>query len=118
MKDNGSIKDKIYETRRKKGISQEEMANLLGMSLNSYRKIERGPTLLVSHRIWEIAKALNISPEELVMDDDFESGMSLADLERREYDSTIQSLKNEIAALMQCIDILNEKNSSYTKKAR
>ncbi len=118
MKDNGSIKEKIYETRRKKGISQEEVANKLGISLNSYRKIERGPTQLVSQRIWEIAQALNVTPEELVMDDDFETGMSLPDIERHEYAATIQSLKEEIAALMQCIDILNEKNSSYTKKAR
>lgn len=118
MKDNGSIKDKIYETRRRKGISQEEMANKLGMSLNSYRKIERGPTLLVSRRIWEIAKTLGVTPEELVMDDDFESGMSLPDIERKTYENNIQSLKDEIAALMQCIDILNEKNSSYTKKAK
>ncbi len=118
MKDNGSIKEKIYETRRKKGLSQEEMANRLGMSLNSYRKIERGPTLLVSRRIWEIAETLNVTPEELVMDDDFETGMSLPDIERKTYASTIQSLKDEIAALMQCIDILNEKNNSYTKKAK
>ena len=118
MKDNGSIKVKIYETRRRKGISQEEMANRLEMSLSSYRKIERGPTLLVSRRIWEIARALDVAPEEFLLDDDFESGMSLADKERNEYISTIESLREEIDMLRQCIVILNEKNSSYTKKAK
>lgn len=118
MKDNGSIKDKIYETRRRKGISQEEMANRMGMSLNSYRKIERGRTLLVSRRIWEIAEALNIKPEELILDDDFEKGSSLADAEREEYSTTINALREEIDVLKQCIVILNEKNASYIKKAK
>ncbi len=118
MKDNSSIKEKICETRRKKGISQEEMASRLDISLNSYRKIEKGHTTLVSRRIWEIANALEIKPEELILDEDAERGSSLADIERQEYESTINSLKEEISILKQCIAILNEKNDSYIKKAK
>ena len=118
MKDNGFIKEKIYETRRKKGISQEEMAGRIGISLNSYRKIERGQTILISPRLWEISHAMNIKPEELIMDEDCEKGTSLADMEREEYASTICSLKEEISILKQYVAILNEKNDSYTKKVK
>ena len=118
MKDNGSIKEKICETRRKKGFSQEEMAHRLGISLNSYRKLEKGRTLLVSPRVWEIARAMEIKPEELIMDEDPIKGSSLADQEREEYKESICSLKEEISILRQYVAILNEKNDSYIKKAR
>ena len=118
MKDNGAIKEKICETRRRKGVSQEEMANRMGISLNSYRKLEKGRTLLVSPRIWEIARAMEIKPEELIMDDDTAHGSSLADIERVKYEEDIILLKEENSLLKQFVAILNEKNDLYVKKAR
>ena len=48
MKKNGSIKQKIYEIRRSKGISQEKVATAIGIALNNYRKLERGKTVLIN----------------------------------------------------------------------
>ena len=115
MKKNGAIKQKIYEIRRSKGISQEKMANLIGVALNSYRKLERGKTNLVNEKLWDIANALNVSVKELVLEDDILTGSSLADMERKRYEAKINSLEEEIATLKQCVTLLNEKNESYIK---
>ncbi len=118
MKNNGSIKLKIFEIRRKKGISQEKMAQVLGISLNSFRKIERGGTVLVNSRLWDIANALGVSLEELLLDEDFSSGMSLADKERQEYLKQIEELKTEIAILKQHINLLTDKYDGYVKRVK
>ena len=115
MKKNGAIKQKIYEIRRSKGISQEKMANLISVALNSYRKLERGKTNLVNEKLWDIANALNVSIKELVLEDDILTGSSLADMERKRYEAKINSLEEEIATLKQCVTLLNEKNESYIK---
>lgn len=115
MKKNGAIKQKIYEIRRSKGISQEKIANLIGVALNSYRKLERGKTNLVNEKLWDIANALNVSIKELVLEDDILTGSSLADMERKRYQAKINSLEEEIATLKQCVTLLNEKNESYIK---
>ena len=115
MKKNGAIKQKIYEIRRSKGISQEKIANLIGVALNSYRKLERGKTSLVNEKLWDIANALNVSVKELVLENDILTGTSLADMERKKYQAKINSLEEEIATLKQCVTLLNEKNESYIK---
>lgn len=115
MKKNGAIKQKIYEIRRSKGISQEKMANLISVALNSYRKLERGKTNLVNEKLWDIANALNVSVKELVLENDILTGTSLADMERKKYQAKINSLEEEIATLKQCVTLLNEKNESYIK---
>ena len=42
--DNARIKENIIRKRTEKGISQDEMAQRLEMSRNSYRNIEKGST--------------------------------------------------------------------------
>ena len=115
MKKNGSIKQKIYEIRRSKGISQEKVATAIGIALNNYRKMERGKTVLINERLWAIAEALNVSVKELVLEEDPNTSSSLADIEREEYLKRIRSLEEEIDTLKQCVNILNEKNESYIR---
>ena len=47
-------------------MSQEEVANLMDISLTSYRKIEKGETNLISERISQLAGALGITEQELL----------------------------------------------------
>lgn len=115
MKNNCSIKKKIYEVRRAKGVSQEEMANRMGIALNSYRKLERGKTSLVNSKLWDIANALGVSVRELVLEEDQSTGISLAEAERNEFKREIEKLKEENALLKQHIVLLNEKAETYTK---
>lgn len=118
MKNNCSIKEKIFEIRRKKGISQEEMAQMLGISNTSFRKLETGKTVLINHRLWDIAKILEITLEELMLEEDFNTGMSLSDIERQKFLKEIESLKSENSILKQRILILTEKYDGYVKKAK
>ena len=115
MKNNCSIKQKIYEVRRSKGVSQEEMANRMGIALNSYRKLERGKTSLVNEKLWLIADALGVSVRELVLEEDKTTGLSLAEKERNEFHKLIEALKEENILLKQHIVLLNEKTETYTK---
>lgn len=58
--------DKIKFMRQAKNLSQEEMAEKLGLSLNGYANIERGETDVASSRIQQIAEVLNADFMELV----------------------------------------------------
>lgn len=61
-----SFGEKIRQLRQKKGFSQENMADMLGISTTAYGDIERSKTELTIERTKEIAKALNISFLELL----------------------------------------------------
>lgn len=63
------IRANIIARRNELGYSQEYVAELLGISTNSYSKIENGHTAIISKRLFEIAAVLKTSPQELVMGD-------------------------------------------------
>lgn len=58
--------DKIKFMRQAKELSQEQMAEKLGLSLNGYANIERGETDVASSRIQQIADVLDSDFMELV----------------------------------------------------
>ncbi len=101
------IKNNIFRYRKESKKSQEYVAEKLHISLNSYRKIEKGKTQLISSRINEIAEALGIRPEKLLLGD---AGEYLDDIKElaalnREYARTIEELREKHAAEIE------EKNS-------
>lgn len=55
----------IQRIRNLKGLNQDNMAKMLGMSLVAYGDIERGKTKLSEKRIIEIAKSLNMTTEQI-----------------------------------------------------
>ncbi|HRT34115.1 MAG TPA: helix-turn-helix transcriptional regulator [Bacteroidales bacterium] len=60
------IKKRIRELRESLGYTQEDMANYLKMSLNSYRQLESGKTSIISKRVFSIAQLFNMSLSELI----------------------------------------------------
>jgi Helix-turn-helix. len=96
MKNNEAIKKKIYDMRRKNGLSQEGMAFLLNISLNSYRKIEKGETVLISKWLWKISEIFKVNIDELILEEDPSTRKSLSDSEREAYTIEIENLKNKI----------------------
>ena len=117
MNKNDNIKCRIYELRRKKGYSQEYMANSMNISLNSYRKIEKGNTNLISPRLSEIANILEVSCDELILDpEQLLPESPLGQKERQELTEKIEDLKKYIAHLEQLIDLQTEKLDSYSRK--
>jgi transcriptional regulator with XRE-family HTH domain len=61
-----SIGEKIRHFRKLKGLSQDELAHELDISLTAYSKIERNITDLNFSRLLQIAKVLNTSVVELI----------------------------------------------------
>lgn len=65
--DNRSVKENISRIRRSKGLSQEQMAEEMGISRTAYRNIESGSTRLISDSLGKISSILGITPEELLL---------------------------------------------------
>ncbi|UFH56739.1 helix-turn-helix domain-containing protein [Spirosoma sp. KNUC1025] len=64
-----SIAEKIRLQRLQRGLSQENMADLLNLSTTAYGDIERGKTDLTLSRLTQIAQVLDVSPITLLTDD-------------------------------------------------
>ncbi len=60
------ICDKIKFMRQAKSLSQEEMAEKLGLSINGYANIERGGTDALMSRIEQIAEVFEMDFMELM----------------------------------------------------
>lgn len=58
--------EKIRAIRALKGLSQENMADLLKMSRLAYGDIERGKTDLADSRLSQIAEVLKVTPAEIL----------------------------------------------------
>ncbi len=56
----------IKTIRERKNLTQEFVANQLGMSQNNYSNIENGIVKLTIDRLIEISKILDVSAEELI----------------------------------------------------
>jgi len=61
---------KLRQLRDIKGLSQEDMAERLNMSVNSYGRLERNETAMTLERLDEIAKILGMSIEDLLRFDE------------------------------------------------
>ena len=61
--------EKIRLQRLQRGLSQENMADLLNLSTTAYGDIERGKTDLTLSRLSQIAQALGVSPLALLTDE-------------------------------------------------
>ena len=65
------IGNKLYETRKNKGLTQAEVAEKAELSDRTYADIERGSTNMRLETLLKICNALNITPNDiLVIDND------------------------------------------------
>lgn len=58
---------RVREERKRKNISQEELAELAGLHRTYVGSIERGERNISINNIERIAKALRIGPDELLI---------------------------------------------------
>ena len=72
-----NLSERIRQIRLQKGLSQENMADMLGLSTTAYGDVERGRTELSFSRLENIAKLLDMSLPDLL---GFES-MTLSETE-------------------------------------
>lgn len=60
------VGNKIRLLRESKNLSQENMAEILNMSITGYGKIERDEVNISLERLKSVADALNTSPEDII----------------------------------------------------
>ncbi|GAB3259742.1 hypothetical protein GCM10027347_23580 [Larkinella harenae] len=63
------ISTRIRSLRQQKGYSQENMADMLGLSTTAYGDIERGKTDLTISRLQQIATALGTTAPQLLAEE-------------------------------------------------
>lgn len=61
------IKKHICRKRNELHLTQNEVANKVGISLTAYRELESGKTQMLNSKIEKIANAFEMSTEELVL---------------------------------------------------
>ncbi len=107
-----SAKGNILKRRKEAGLSQEEMAEKIGISRTAYRNIETGKTRLISRNAEKMASILGISTEELLFGSDRENTAdTLSDI-KASYDTRIKDIESghtaEEAKLRSQIKFLEE----------
>lgn len=118
-----TIYDSIRQSRKKTGLTQEQMAEQMDLSVTSYAKLERGETKMSLEKLQHISTILNVDLIELIHNG-LDKGVILfgandgnhinyanADVQQLQ---EIISLKDEIIARQQHeIDLLNKLLARY-----
>ncbi len=117
---NSTIKGNIYLKRKELNLTQEELAQKLGISVTAYRDLERGNTNMINSHIPKIAEILETNIEELILGykplskdeanlDELEiKYMTKAKEKEDEYNKRIENLLNQIQHMQTSIDSLKE----------
>lgn len=61
-----TIYDSIRQSRKKTGLTQEQMAEQMDLSVTSYAKLERGETKMSLEKLQHISTILNVDLIELI----------------------------------------------------
>ena len=120
--DNESIKKNLLKVRLEHNMSQEDMAEGLGVARNTYRSIEKGSTKLISDTVMKVADWAGMEPEEIVlgyMPSEEKGSQKLKDVRERfnlrvkaitdEYENRLELLRKENDMFK---DLLKEKDEN------
>jgi len=66
--DNKSVKEQIKRKRKEKGLTQQAVADSLGLAYSTYWEIETGQTTVVNDRLADIAQIMGCSVIDLIYD--------------------------------------------------
>ncbi len=117
--DNLNIGHKIKKLRELKNLTQEHMANSIGISQGAYSRMELGETEITYSKLEKISEDLGLKPEEIiafnesvvfnVMNNQTGTGLvinnsQLSDGEKKLYEQQILLLKEENTHLKKVIE--------------
>lgn len=86
----------IRKARQAKGLTQENVANDLGCSLNTYTKIERGETNVPFSRLVQITDYLGVNLSDVVK--------TQGETDLKSIVADIATIKNELQAIKQLLN--------------
>ena len=107
--DNASIKKNIFNVRKSRKLTQNEIAQSLNISVNAYRAIEKGKTAIVNPHVVKMADLLELSTEELVLGyyPTQETDISIDDI-KAEYGNKVNSLEEQLDRMEKLVESLEE----------
>ena len=113
--DDATIKGNLEKKRNELGLSQTEMARRLEISLNAYRKLEKGKTRILNEHVEKFAEKTGVVAELVNGFEPINSAMAGLNDVKESYDKKLRVLEDgyikEIAMLKAEIERLNEKIS-------
>ena len=121
--DNPSVKKNIAVLRKEKNLTQQEMADKLGISRMAYRNIETGTTKLISETVSRIAEIVGSTEEELVLgypatpENVVEVGI-LRDRHAEALRSVRNDYEGQLKELRDRFDVLEKMNSTMADLVR
>ena len=119
--ENLKIGHKIKKLRELKNLTQEHMANSIGISQGAYSRMELGETEITYSKLEKISEELGIKPEEIiafnesmvfnVMNNQTGNGLVInnnliSEIEKTHFEQQILLLKEENSHLKQVIETL------------
>lgn len=112
--DDKTIKVNLERKRNELGLSQTEMARRLDISLNAYRKLEKGKTRILNEHVGRFAEETGVSVAELVNGfepvSSFESGLNnINEAYEKKFRALEESYTSELNVMRDEIKRLNEK---------
>lgn len=91
------VSKKIYELRKARGLSQEQLAEKVNVSRQSISKWESGETVPEIERIIELSKVFNVSTDYLLLSSEVENLASRTNqLEKQQEDLQVKVQKEHI----------------------
>lgn len=94
--------EKIKRVRKMRGITQEQLAEMIDISPRSLSNIEVGGCFVKSETLERIIEALNITTEELFANEHIKSNIELLN----EIDNCLNKIKNDNKTLGKIYKIL------------
>lgn len=114
--DENSVRKNISRVRKSLKLTQEEMAEKLGISRIAYRSLEMGDTTLFNDKLEKIAEVAHLSAEEVVLgyipETDEEPVLNEAEID---YDGSIKDLRKEYEKTIKKLSLELEKEKALNK---
>lgn len=100
--DNRTIKQNIAAFRKRLGMTQEQMAELIHISTTAYRDLEKGNTVILSEKIIDMAARTGFSVEEIIQEKPFRTEeVGCLENAQKEYGSQNGDIRQEVERLSQ-----------------
>lgn len=92
------IGNNVAKYRNQMGITQAELAEKVGISPAFISKVERGKKMMKVQTLFALSKALNVSCDALLSQEDSSQVENIVVLLRNQSDSFLESIENIIRA--------------------
>ena len=116
--DNRTIKQNIAAFRKRLGMTQEQMAELIHISTTAYRDLEKGNTVILSEKIIDMAARTGFSVEEIIQEKPFRTEeVGCLENAQKEYGSQNGDIRQEVERLRHEVERLSQEAERLRQEA-